>query len=263
MDKSVRILLADDNWDFIEVLKLYINGQEDMELVGAAYNGIEALELIKNESPDVVILDMVMPHLDGLGVLEKLQYNEQRPRVIILSTLGQESVTRQAKNLGADYYIQKPFDLDILGNRIREVYRDHTFISSPGSGVVNGAIVQPETSSKNLEVEVTELMYQMGVPTHVKGFRYLRDAIICSAKEVSLLDTVTRELYPMIAEKYHTDQCRVERGIRYAIELACDKGNVEFVNRFFGYTVNVDRGKPTNLEFIAMVVDKLKMPQLE
>lgn len=267
MERPIRVLLADDNRDFIEVLKLYIQSQEDMELVGVAYHGNEALELIFQESPDVIVLDIIMPHLDGLGVLEKLQNEERRPHVIILSAFGQESMTQRAVNLGADYYVLKPFDLDTLGKRIRQLCGENTFTSTPGPSVANSAIAQvvnvaPKTSAKNLEVEVTRMIHQMGVPAHVKGYQYLRDAIVSVVQEVSLLGAVTKELYPMIADKYQTTPSRVERAIRHAIELAWDRGNVEFMNRFFGYTINVDRGKPTNSEFIAMVADKLRMSKL-
>lgn len=267
MGKPVRVLLADDNRDFIKVLKAYIQGQEDMELVGVAYQGYEALELIYHEYPDVVVLDIIMPHLDGLGVLEKLQHEERRPHVILLSALGQESMTQRAASLGADYYIVKPFDLDTLGKRIRQLCGENTFASSTGYSSTSSSIAQvvnvsPKPSSKNVEVEVTRMIQQMGVPAHVKGYQYLRDAIVSVVQEVSLLGAVTTELYPMIADKYQTAPSRVERGIRYAIELTWDRGNVEFMNRFFGYTIHSDRGKPTSSEFIAMVADKLTMSQL-
>lgn len=270
MERAIRVLLADDNREFIEVLKEYIDSQEDMNLVGAAYHGNEALDLIYRETPDVVVLDIIMPHLDGLGVLEKLQNEENKPHIIILSAFGQETMTQRAVNLGADYYILKPFDLETLGKRIRQLHGDGTFVTNMSmtaagqSGVISQVVNTgvTKTSPKNLEVEVTRMIHQMGVPAHVKGYQYLRDAIVSVVLEVSLLGAVTKELYPMIATKYQTTPSRVERAIRHAIELAWDRGNVEFMNRFFGYTINVDRGKPTNSEFIAMVADKLRMSKL-
>lgn len=270
MQRPIRVLLADDNREFVEIVKEYIERQEDMSLVGVAYHGNEALELIYREEPHVVILDIIMPHLDGLGVLEKLQNAPQRPRVIILSAFGQETMTQRAVNLGADYYILKPFDLDTLGKRIRQLQGD--FSDMPNGASLNHVVASGKSSSnapagngtmppttKNLEVEVTRMIHQMGVPAHVKGYQYLRDAIVSVVQDVSLLGAVTKELYPMIADKYQTTPSRVERAIRHAIELAWDRGNVDFMNRFFGYTINVDRGKPTNSEFIAMVADKLRM----
>jgi two-component system response regulator (stage 0 sporulation protein A) len=272
MQRPIRVLLADDNREFVEIVKAFIERQDDMSLVGVAYHGNEALELISREEPHVVLLDIIMPHLDGLGVLEKLQNVSLRPKIIILTAFGQESMTQRAVNLGANYYILKPFDLDTLGKRIRQLQDDFSDtmsaaqIANPGingqntlsnSAQFSSGILTPPT--KNLEVEVTRMIHQMGVPAHVKGYQYLRDAIVSVVLNVSLLGAVTKELYPMIAVKYQTTPSRVERAIRHAIELAWDRGNVEFMNRFFGYTINVDRGKPTNSEFVAMVADKLRM----
>lgn len=262
MQRHIRVLLADDNREFVEVLKEYIQSQADMEIVGVAYHGNEALEMIFRETPDIVVLDIIMPHLDGLGVLEKIQYETHKPRVIILSAFGQETMTQRAVNLGADYYILKPFDLNTLGNRIRQLYSEDGLagINTNPTGVSPiSNFSNPSSGAKSLEVEVTRMIHQMGVPAHVKGYQYLRDSIINVVKEVSLLGAVTKELYPMIAQKYQTTPSRVERAIRHAIELAWDRGNIEFMNKFFGYTINVERGKPTNSEFIAMVADKLRM----
>ena len=273
MQRPIRVLLADDNREFVEIVKEFIERQEDMSLVGVAYHGNEALELISREEPHVVLLDIIMPHLDGLGVLEKLQYASQRPKIIILTAFGQESMTQRAVNLGSNYYILKPFDLDTLGKRIRQLQDDFSEtsngvqMSNSGSNgnmssnsQFSSGILPP--TSKNLEVEVTRMIHQMGVPAHVKGYQYLRDAIVSVVLNVSLLGAVTKELYPMIAVKYQTTPSRVERAIRHAIELAWDRGNVDFMNRFFGYTINVDRGKPTNSEFVAMVADKLRMAMM-
>jgi len=274
MQRPIRVLIADDNREFVEVLKEYILQQPDMQLVGIAYHGNEALDLIYREQPDLVLLDIIMPHLDGLGVLEKLQNDLNKPRVIILTAFGQESMTQRAVQLGADYFILKPFDLDMLGKRIRQLHGTlpikeyNNEAAPPTSAMVNPSLAPnmaaPAVSSNphSLEVEVTRMIHQMGVPAHVKGYQYLRDAIVCVVQDVSLLGAVTKELYPMIAEKYNTTASRVERAIRHAIELAWDRGNIEFMNRFFGYTINLDRGKPTNSEFIAMVADKLRMSKI-
>lgn len=279
MQRPIRVLVADDNRELIEVLSEYINKQEDMQIAGVAYNGNEALELIYREQPDVVVLDIIMPHLDGLGVLEKIQNDIQKPHVIILTAFGQENMTQRAVRLGADYFVLKPFDLDTLGKRIRQLQGAESVnvnlassmlvktmanSSSPSSASFSSGNISSEVvpNSRNLEVEVTRMIHQMGVPAHVKGYQYLRDAIVSVVQEVSLLGAVTKELYPLIAEKYETTPSRVERAIRHAIELAWDRGNIEFMNRFFGYTINVDRGKPTNSEFIAMVADKLRMASM-
>ncbi|AFV11825.1 stage 0 sporulation transcription factor Spo0A [Thermacetogenium phaeum DSM 12270] len=251
MASKVKIMIVDDNREFCEILKEYFDGVEDCEVCGVAYDGVQALEMLQQEMPDVMILDLIMPHLDGIGVLEKLamDYDDNRPKVIILTAFGQEAMTKRAVELGANYYILKPFDLEVLANRVRQLANNQI------EPVRNSS--QPRV--RNLDVEVTNLIHQMGVPAHVRGYQYIRDAIIMVVEETSLLGAVTKELYPAIAEKYNTTPSRVERAIRHAIELAWDRGNVELMNKFFGYTIDVERGKPTNSEFIAMVADRLRV----
>jgi len=252
---EIKIAIADDNRDFCDILGEYLTGQEDFKVVGKAYNGNQALEMIQEKAPDVIVLDIIMPHLDGIGVLENMCLMElkKRPKVIILTTLGQEATTQRSIELGADYYILKPFDLEVLGTRIRQLFETTTTREK------NVVYPGPGKFQRNMDVEVTRIIHQMGVPAHIKGYQYLRDAILFVIDEVSLLGAVTKELYPMIAEKYGTTASRVERAIRHAIELAWDRGNVEMMTKFFGYTINIERGKPTNSEFIAMVADKLRM----
>jgi two-component system response regulator (stage 0 sporulation protein A) len=246
----IKIMIVDDNRDFCEALKKYFDGLEDCEVCNVAHNGLQALEMLEQNKPDVMILDLVMPHLDGIGVLEKLavEYEDESPKVIILTAFGQEAMTKRAVELGANYYIIKPFDLDVLANRVRQLANNHAESTHNSLPRV-----------RNLDVEVTNLIHQMGVPAHVRGYQYIRDAILMVVDETSLLGAVTKELYPAIAEKYDTTPSRVERAIRHAIELAWDRGNVELMNKFFGYTIDVERGKPTNSEFIAMVADRLRV----
>ncbi len=250
MVNRINIMIVDDNRDFCEILKEYFEGIEDCVVSGVAHNGLQALDLLHEKLPDVIILDLIMPHLDGIGVLEKLSldYGEDRPKVIILTAFGQEAMTRRAVELGANYYILKPFDLEILANRVRQLAN-------------NQAGHTPNTfpRTRNLDVDVTNLMHQMGIPAHVRGYQYIRDAILMVIEEMSLLGAVTKELYPAIAERYNTTPSRVERAIRHAIELAWDRGNVDLMTKFFGYTIDVERGKPTNSEFIAMVADRLRV----
>lgn len=248
--ETIRILIADDNREFCETLKDFIQQQDDLELLGIAHNGLEAIERIDQGKPDVVVLDIIMPHLDGIGVLEKLavHHGGHRPKIIMLTAFGQQNVTQRAVELGADYFILKPFDFSVLATRIRQL--------ADGVSVTPYVAVVKE---KNLDVAVTNIIHEMGVPAHIKGYHYLRDAILMVINEISLLGAVTKELYPMIAQKYNTTASRVERAIRHAIELAWDRGNVEMMNKFFGYTINLERGKPTNSEFIAMIADKLRI----
>jgi len=245
----IRVMVADDNREFCEVLRTYIEGQQDMELVGVAHNGTEVLEQLDRKLPNVIILDIIMPHLDGIGVLERLVSLNlpQRPKVIVLTAIGQESITQRMVELGADYYILKPFSLEVLANRVRQLAN-----SAPRSGV-------RQVRAKSMDMEVTSIIHEIGVPAHIKGYMYLREAILMVIERIDLLGAITKELYPSIAMKFKTTPSRVERAIRHAIEVAWSRGNLEVINNLFGYTVNLERGKPTNSEFIAMVADKLRI----
>lgn len=259
MGKKIKIIVADDNRNLCQMLQNYLQGQEDLQIVGLAYNGIEAWELIQTQEPDLLIIDLVMPSLDGLGVLERIAMRTTvpRPKVIMLTAFGQESLTHQAMMLGVDYFILKPFDLEILGKRIRSLTQETTNTSSNYTSAAPA--VTSAGSGLNIAVEVTSMMHQIGIPAHVKGYQYIRDAIIMVVGDVSLLGAVTKELYPAIAKKYDTAPSRVERGIRHAIELAWERGHTETLKRIFGYSMNIERQKPTNSEFIALLADKLRI----
>jgi two-component system response regulator (stage 0 sporulation protein A) len=257
LQKEVRIMIADDNKEFVELLSESFSKQEGLVVAAKSYNGQEALDQLLTQEIDVMILDIVMPHLDGISVLEKLNTGEygKKPKIIILTGFGHDVMTQRAVTLGIDYLILKPFDLEILANRVLQLGMSD-MQTAPAPIPVNAA---PNGSKKNMDYEVTNIIHQMGVPAHIKGYQYLRDAILLVINEVNLLGAVTKELYPMIADKYQTMPSRVERAIRHAIELAWDRGNVELMSRYFGYTVNLERGKPTNSEFIAMVADRLRI----
>lgn len=242
------------------MLQDFLHSQDDLEVVGLAYNGVEAWDLIQSQEPDLVIIDLVMPSLDGLGVLERInsRATANRPKVIMLTAFGQESLTHQAMVLGVDYFILKPFDLEILGKRIRSLTQGTP--ASPAASVASTvSSVTTVGSSVNLGAEVTNMMHQIGIPAHVKGYQYIRDAILMVVEDVSLLGAVTKELYPAIAKKYDTAPSRVERGIRHAIELAWERGHTETLKRIFGYSMNIERQKPTNSEFVALLADKLRV----
>lgn len=249
---KIRVLIADDNREFADLLHEYLQQQDDMQVVGVAYNGLEALESIEECSPDIVVLDIIMPYLDGIGVLEQLSGHPlaKRPKIVMLTAFGQESITHRTLELGADYYILKPFDLDILAHRLRQMARGQ---------VLPVKIPTVRDKQKEQDMRVTAIMHELGIPAHIKGYMYLRDAIIMVTSRVELLSRITKELYPAIAEKYSTTPSRVERAIRHAIEVAWTRGNVEFIDEMFGHTVSQDKGKPTNSEFIAMVADKLRL----
>jgi two-component system response regulator (stage 0 sporulation protein A) len=259
---TIKVLIGDDNRDFCELLRTYVEGQPDLELAGVAHNGAEVLDAIRQNVPDVIILDIIMPHLDGIGVLEKLGNMDLpvRPKIIMLTAFGQENITQKVLEMGADYYVLKPFSLDVLGTRIRQLAGVTPAPITPPALPPNPAhVVYVPQRTRSLDNDVTTIIHEIGIPAHIKGYRYLREAIMMVVNRVDLLGCVTKELYPNIARSHQTTPSRVERAIRHAIEVAWSRGNVEVINGLFGHTVNRERGKPTNSEFIAMVADKLRM----
>ena len=253
--RPIQILIADDNREFVGLLREFISEKQDMEIVGVAHTGHDVLQLMKQQIPDVLILDIIMPVMDGIGVLEQLEdMDGEKPKIIMLTAFGQEDMTRRALELGASYYILKPFDMELLVSRIRQVAQGSS-VSSVNQPSKNA--VSPK--SRNVETNVTLVIHEIGVPAHIKGYQYLREAITMVFKEVEILGSVTKVLYPRIAEKYNTTPSRVERAIRHAIEVAWGRGNVDAIRNVFGYTVNMNKPKPTNSEFIAMIADKLRM----
>lgn len=259
---KISVLIADDNKEFCSILNDYLLNQRDIVVTGIAKDGKEALTLIEEKQPDLVVLDIIMPHLDGLGVLERLHSMdlEKFPRIIILSAVGQDKITQRAITLGADYYVVKPFDMDIFTKRIREMFNGNSVSEIVRKPVaVTTSEVATVKGPIDLETEITNIIHEIGVPAHIKGYMYLREAITMVVNDMELLSAVTKELYPSIAKKFNTTASRVERAIRHAIEVAWGRGQIEAINKLFGYTVHNDKGKPTNSEFIAIIADKLRL----
>lgn len=260
-ERKIQIVIADDNKEFSDILCEYLGSQGDIEITGVAKDGNEACEMIVARMPDIAILDIIMPHLDGLGVLEKMRTIplKKRPLFIILSAVGQDKITQRALALGAEYYIVKPFDMEVLVSRIRQLkdFNNSPVIRSEYSMESRTPYHAPV--QRNLEVEVTNIMHEIGVPAHIKGYQYLRDAIMMVVKDLDVINSITKQLYPSIAHAYNTTPSRVERAIRHAIEVAWSRGQMEAIDTLFGYTVSIGKGKPTNSEFIAMVADKLRL----
>lgn len=256
----ISLMVADDNRDFCNLLSDYMSTQEDMDLVAVANNGIDAIEKVIEHQPDVLILDIIMPHLDGLGVLERINSHKDfhtRPRVIVLTAFGQESITQQALRLGADYFVLKPFNIDALARRIRAFQLEAAPVMvAAETGIKYISQEEPRT---DLEVEITNLLHELGVPAHIRGYQYLRYAITLVINDITILNSITKALYPEIAIKFDTTPNRVERAIRHAIETSWQRSELEVINRLFRYTVRNDRGKPTNSEFIALLGDKLRL----
>lgn len=260
--KKIKVCVVDDNRELVGLLEDYITSQDDMEVAGIAHNGQECLEMLGTVDPDVLVLDIIMPHLDGLAVLERLRELKKGtlPNVIMLTAFGQEDVTKKAVELGASYFILKPFDMDNLGNHIRQVSGK----SSPVTRKLPSTSYRPQTEQKpkNLDASITSIIHEIGVPAHIKGYLYLREAISMVYNDIELLGSITKVLYPDIAKKYNTTASRVERAIRHAIEVAWSRGNIDSISSLFGYTVSMSKAKPTNSEFIAMVADKLRLEHM-
>ena len=257
--KKIRLGIADDNKEFCDILTDYFRAYPEMDVVFTTHNGMETVDRCLVEKPEILILDMIMPYLDGLGVMERLYslMEDSVPKIVILSALGQESITQKAINMGASYYLVKPFDLGSLVGRLNLLagLEPEKKAKISMSGVIRNTGDDPEP----LEVSITNIIHEVGVPAHIKGYHYLRDAIAMVVDNMEVLGAVTKELYPAIAEKNHTTPSRVERAIRHAIEVAWNRGKIETINALFGYTIQNDKGKPTNSEFIAIIADKLRL----
>ena len=267
MGKKISVLIADDNQEFSYTLSTYINSQDDMEIVGMAKDGKEAVEMVVNVEPDVVLLDVIMPHLDGIGVLEKINSIkcDKKPIFVMLSAVGQDKITQKAVALGAEYYVVKPFDIELLIKRIREIKFfkpndvENNFISKDEKQPYINISNKGANKEDNLEALVTNIIHEVGVPAHIKGYQYLREAIMMVVNDIDVINQITKSLYPQIACKFDTTPSRVERAIRHAIEVAWGRGEQKTVEKIFGYTISAAKGKPTNSEFIAMIADKLRL----
>ncbi|WP_407655252.1 sporulation transcription factor Spo0A [Alicyclobacillus dauci] len=264
----MKVLIADDNHEFADLLGEFISSQPDMKLCGIAYNGNDALNLVRDTEPDVLVLDIIMPVLDGIGALERLgDLPGKMPKVIMLTAFGQETVTRRAVELGVSYFILKPFDMPLLADRIRQVVQGNVapvaaavqqpYVSS--SGFSPSAPHAGSTPRRSVDAQITQIIHEIGVPAHIKGYHYLREAIGIVYDDVEILGSITKILYPRIADRYKTTPSRVERAIRHSIEVAWGRGNMDAIRKVFGYTVSASKTKPTNSEFIAMIADKLRM----
>lgn len=258
--EKLNIAIADDNALMVQLLEEIVSSDEELRVVGRAGNGEELLDVIREKKPDVVLMDIIMPKLDGLAVLDHVNHQSElkKPAFIVISAVGQEKTTEDAFNLGADYYILKPFDRDTVIKRIKRASTKR-----PGTAVrIKKAETVPnqkEYMERNLETDVTNIIHEVGVPAHIKGYQYLRDAIIMSVTDMEMLNSITKILYPTIAKQHQTTPSRVERAIRHAIEVAWSRGKMDTIEELFGYTVSGGKGKPTNSEFIALIADKIRL----
>ena len=260
--EKVNIAIADDNEKMVKLLGDIVRREDSFQLVGTANDGLEAMQLVKEKQPDIILLDIVMPKLDGLSVLERINRDstlKKKPGVIIISAVGQENVTEDAFAKGADYFIMKPFEQEVILNNIQRL-NEHKKKGRSNERKISYAYEKAAEQKKgDMEAVVTDMIHEIGVPAHIKGYQYLRDAILMSVEDMEMLSSITKILYPTIAKKYQTTSSRVERAIRHAIEVAWSRGKMDTIDALFGYTINNGKGKPTNSEFIALITDKIRL----
>lgn len=254
-----KLMIADDNSELRSLLATALNGLPQLEVIGSASNGVEALELIEKLSPDIVLTDIIMPKLDGFGVLEYLSRQPKMPAVIVLSALNQEQFVLRAMELGASYYVAKPFELESLKNRVLDIALRDEAVREYRRPTANVLIANE--LKRSVDEKISTVFITIGIPAHIKGFHFLREAIKLTVDNPDIINRITKELYPNIARKFSTSASKVERAIRHAIEVAWTRGKIENINHIFGYNVYSHNDKPTNGEFIALIADRLLLEQ--
>lgn len=266
--ENVNVVIVDDNPMILNTLDEVISSEAGLSVIGRADNGKDAIDMIKDTQPDIVLLDLVMPQMDGITVVENIKKKTsmlKNPAFIILSAVGGEQMTEEAFQAGANYFLMKPFDKDILVNKIRRIGKRPVrpvpgkVLEAPLKAATpeEAAMNREEYMKEHLETDITKMLHELGIPAHIKGYQYLRDAISMVVRDREMMEAVTKILYPEIAKKNYTSSSRVERAIRHAIEVAWGRGSLEVIDELFGYTISTGKGKPTNSEFIALIADKI------
>lgn len=254
------VAIADDNERMVRQMREAIQKDDAFMVVGEAYDGEAAYSMVKEKKPDILLLDIIMPKMDGLTLMERMHQDktlEKRPAVVIVSAVGHEAVAENAFAMGASYYLMKPFDMSALMSRLHQLDQKRGCESVSGGRAYScDSLCHGEN---DLELEVTNILHDLGVPAHIKGYQYLRDSILMSMEEEEMLNSITKILYPGIAKRNKTTASRVERAIRHAIEVAWTRGNLDTMEALFGYTIHTGKGKPTNSEFIALITDRLRL----
>ncbi|MDO4313723.1 MAG: sporulation transcription factor Spo0A [Eubacteriales bacterium] len=256
---AISVAIADDNERILELLGDIISSDKELRLVGKANNGEDMCSIIREKEPDVVLLDLIMPKMDGLSVMEQINRDKKlgkHPNFIVVTAVGQDRITEDAFNKGAHYYVMKPFKNEVILNYIK-----NTVKGKGGNTYSRGEHSEScaEKEEVSLETRVTDMIHEIGIPAHIKGYHYLRDAIMMAVEDMDVLNAVTKVLYPTVAKKHQTTASRVERAIRHAIEVAWSRGKLDTLDDLFGYTVSNGKGKPTNSEFIALIADTLRL----
>lgn len=256
-EREVQVVIADSGY---EMLSKQLQGYDgEIQVVGATDNGRDVYDLVHKHKPDVLVIDVFITNVDGLEVVEQIRMDESltNTKIIFLTTVGSPRIISMAFNLGADYYIMKPCNPDVLAKRIMQIANvdDINGEQSERSGLE----VDKRFENSTIENDVTEIIREIGIPAHIKGYQYIREGIIMAVHDMNMLNFITKLLYPSIAKKYKTTSSSVERAIRHAIEVAWGRGKIEVIENLFGYTVSAGKGKPTNSEFIALIADKLRI----
>ncbi len=257
-----KILIIEDNQKTVESIKDTLKDCSDIDICGVAGDGFMALSMIEQHNPALLLLDIVLPQLDGFGVLDNLiKFGSGiPPKVIVLSALGQDAFVQKALKLGADYYMLKPFDPEVLKTRIGEVLSGTKMRQQAGEMLKDDfrpSEIHSRRLSRSLDEKITNIFITVGIPAHIKGYQFLREAIKMAVDSPEIINSITKKLYPSIAEKFETSSSKVERAIRHAIEVAWNRGKIENINSLFGVRVYSNNEKPTNGEFIALVADKM------
>ncbi len=247
MGKIFTVLVADTSADFGQFCAQELQ-KRGYRVINCEKDGQVVVNTVRETAPDAVVVDMFLPSKDAISIINDIKADKTNlPAFFVLSGVDNAVMEREVIKAGAAFYILKPFDVSVLAERIAMFTVTENAPSQPGSGEID------------LEVMVTDIIHQIGVPAHIKGYHYLRDAIIMSIDDPDMINAITKRLYPSIAKKYKTTSSRVERAIRHAIEVAWDRGDVDTLNSFFGYTIHSLRGKPTNSEFVAMISDRVRL----
>lgn len=246
MEHRVSVLIAESNEELCDHLRESVRAA-GYEVAGTATDGIKAVELLEELKPEVLILDLMLPRLDGMGVLKAVSERQAKPAILVTASFMTEYVSSMLAGYGVQYFLLKPYDLATVTDRLREML--------DSSGAKDGS----HRRGGNIESMVTSIIHEIGVPAHIKGYQYLREAIMIAVNDMDVINAITKVLYPQVAKTFQTTPSRVERAIRHAIEVAWDRGDLETLQRFFGYTVNSAKGKPTNSEFIALIADRLQL----
>ena len=242
MDNRIKVMLTDVNEDARSMLQDALEETGRFTVVGSTGDGNEVLQMVADAKPDVLVLDLILPGMDGLGILRRMD-SEKRPKILAVSNFVTQEVVAEAGNLGASMFLSKPYnDSALVEHLISLAEKSEKQLHGPG-----------------LEELVTSIIHEVGVPAHIKGYQYVREAIMITVENMDVINSVTKVLYPEVAKRYHTTPSRVERAIRHAIEVAWDRGDLETLQKFFGYTVSNAKGKPTNSEFIAMISDRIRL----